>query len=309
VQHLLTGGSAVTAVKISVTGLLAVLALAPQALPFQSRSALEVSGLINRSVAANTADWNAQPQYSHRERQIKSKVDCAGHVQIGQSKTYEISMLEGSPYSRLVEIDGHALNRDQQAQEQRKLNSELTRRRNESARERQGRISKYRTERAEEHMLMQQMVNAFTFTLAGEQRVDGVDCYVLDARPNAAYNPPVEKARVLLGMKGRLWIDKQQYHWVKVQAEVINPVQFGLFVAKVKPGTRFELEQAPEGDVWLPKHFSESVNASVFGFYGLRSNEDELYSDYQSTRSMSSPDVPNAPVRHAVSAAAEIAAR
>jgi hypothetical protein len=129
-------------------------------------------------------------------------------------------------------------------------------------------------------MLMQQMVEAFSFTMAGEQQVDGVDCYVLDAKPNPAYQPPVQKARVLLGMRGRLWIDKEQYHWVKVQAEVINPVEFGIFVAKVKPGTKFELEQAPVGDVWLPKHFSESVNASVFGVYGLHSSEDEEYSEY-----------------------------
>ena len=270
------------AVQISVTSLIAVLAFAPQAFCFQSSSPLQVSEIIERSVAANTADWNAQPQYSHRERQIKSKVDCAGHVQAGQSKTYEISMLEGSPYSRLVEIDGHPLSPAEQEQEQSKLNDEIARRRSESASARQSRIAKYRADRAEEHMLMQQMVNAFSFTLAGEQRVDGVDCYILDARPNAAYNPPVEKARVLLGMKGRLWIDKEHYHWVKVQAEVINPVQFGLFVAKVKPGTRFELEQAPEGGVWLPRHFSESVNATVFGLYSMRSNEEELYSDYQS---------------------------
>ena len=270
-----------TAVTISVTSFLAVLVFAPPSFCFQSVSAAQVSEVIARSVAANTADWNAQPQYSHRERQLKSKVDCNGHVQASQAKTFEISMLEGSPYSRLVKIDGHPLSADQQRQEQSRQAGELARRRDESPGDRQARISKYRAERAEEHMLMQQMVDAFTFTMAGEQPVDGAECYVLDARPNPAYNPPVEKARVLLGMKGRLWIDKEHYHWVKVQAEVINPVQFGLFVAKVKPGTRFELEQAPAGDVWLPKHFSESVNATVFGFYGLRSNEEELYSDYQ----------------------------
>lgn len=270
-----------TAVTISATSLLAFLAFAPPSFCFQGVSAAQVSDIVTRSVAANTADWNAQPQYTHRERQLKSKVDGNGHIQATQSKTFEISMLEDSPYSRLVKIDGHPLNADQQQQEQIKLAAEIARRRHESVGERQARISKYRAERAEEHMLMQQMVDAFKFTMAGEQQIGGVECYVLDAHPNPAYNPPVEKARVLPGMKGRLWIDEEHYHWVKVQAEVINPVQFGLFVAKVKPGTRFELEQAPEGDVWLPKHFSESVNATVFGFYGLRSNEEELYSDYQ----------------------------
>jgi hypothetical protein len=306
----------VTAVKLSATGLLAVLAFAPKSFCFESASPLPISEIVKRSVAANASDWNAQPRYSHRECDLKSKTDCNGQVHMGQSKTYEITMLDGSPYSRLVEIDGHALTRDQQQQEQAKLNAEIRRRQNQPASERQARISKYQSQRADEHVLMQQMVEAFTFTQAGEAKVDGVDCYVLDARPNPAYNPPLEKARVLLGMKGRLWIDKEHYHWVKVQAEVINPVPFGLFVAKVKPGTRFELEQAPAGDVWLPKHFSESVNATVFGFYGLRSNEDDLYSDYRPLSANSSTgtvELTSAPVtaaRHANPvSASEIAVR
>jgi hypothetical protein len=245
-------------------------------------------------VAANTADWNAQPQYSHRERDLKTKVDANGHVQILQSKTYETFMLEGSPYSRLIEINDKPLSREQQAQEQSKLNNETARRAHECASDRQARIAKYEARRAEEHTLMQQMAAAFTFSLAGEQRVGGVECYILDARPNPAYDPPVEKARVLTGMKGRLWIDKEHFHWVKVQAEVINTVPFGLFVAKVKPGTSFELEQAPQGDVWLPKHFSESVNATVMGLYTMRSNEEELYSDYQSGQLSAKASTPGA---------------
>lgn len=305
-----------TIVKLSATGLFAILVLAPGSF-CQNPPTSNVSEIVRKSVAANTADWNAQPQYSHRERETKGKVDGNGHTEPGPSKTYETSMLLGSPYSRLIEIDGEPLSRQQQEQEQSKFDAEAARRRSESASERSARIAKYQAGRAEEHMLMQQMTHAFTFTLAGEQRVGGVDCYVLDARPNPAYNPPVEKARVLLGMKGRLWIDKERFHWVKVQAEVVNPVPFGLFVAKVKQGTRFELEQAPAGDVWLPKHFSESVNATVFGFYGVRSTEDDLYSDYRPTELSTGANTPAQTVNAASAAArrttaqsaSEIAAR
>jgi hypothetical protein len=273
----------VTRVRCSAIGFVAVLVLAPRAFgfqsaafqnaSFQSAAGMQAAEIVKRSVAANTADWNAQPQFSHRERDAKNG---------GQSKSYEVSMIEGSPYSRLVEIDNQPLSREQQQAEQAKLNREIARRQNESQSDRQARLAKYRSDRAEEHVLMQQMTQAFRFRTAGEQVIDGVACYVLDAEPNPAYQPAVEKARVLLGMKGRLWIEKEHYHWVKVEAEVIHPVEIGLFVAKVRPGTRFELEQAPLGDVWLPKHFSAHVNASVFGLYGIRSSEEELYSDYRS---------------------------
>jgi hypothetical protein len=261
----------VTAPKLAARLLVAGLAAVSTAYCAQCTETADAGQIIKRSVAVNAVDWNAQPEYSHRECDRKS----------GQSKTYQILMIDGSPYQRLVEINGQPLSAAQEQQEQTKLNREIQRRHDQSPGERQARISKYQNSRAEQHLLMKQMVEAFQFKLAGEQTVNGVDCYMLDATPNPSYQPPVEKARVLLGMKGRLWIDKDHYHWVKVQAEVINPVEFGFFIAKVKPGTKFELEQGPVGDVWLPKHFSESVNASVFGLYGMRSSEEEVYSDYE----------------------------
>jgi hypothetical protein len=261
----------VTAPRLAAKLLVGGLAAVSVTYCAQCPETADAAQIIQRSVAANALDWKAQPAYSHRECDRKN----------GQSKTYQILMIDGSPYQRLLEMNGQPLSSDQEQQEQAKLNREIQRRHGQSASERQARIAKYQNNRAEQHLLMQQMVEAFQFKLAGEQMADGVECYVLDATPNPNYQPPVEKARVLLGMKGRLWIDKEHYHWVKVQAEVINPVEFGCFIAKVKPGTKFELQQAPVGDVWLPKHFSESVNASVFGVYGMHSSEEEVYSDYQ----------------------------
>lgn len=247
----------------------------------QNGEAPDVSTIVRRSVAANTADWKAQPQYSRRECDTKTKVDSDGEAKASHSKTSQVTMIEGSPYYRLLEVDHEPLSAAQEQQERDKLSREIQRRKSETPDQRRARISKYQNERSEEHLLMQQMVDAFTFKLNREEKVEGVDCYLLDATPNPEYNPPVEKARVLLGMKGHLWIDKTGYHWVKVEAEVINPVQFGFFIAQVKPGTRFQLEQAPAGGVWLPKRFQAAVNASVLGIYGMRSQEEETYWDYR----------------------------
>jgi hypothetical protein len=239
--------------------------------------------IVRRSVAVNTGDWQAQPEYAFREHDVKSKIDQTGKARVEESKTYEVSMIEGSPYNRLIAVENEPLSKAQEQAEQAKLERETRRRQRESRGDRKARISKYQGERTEEHMLMQQMTEAFTFALAGTERVGGVDCYVLNATPNPSYRPPVEKTRVLTGMRGRLWIDSAHFHWVKVQAEVISPVEFALFIAKVKPGTRFELEQQPVGNVWLPKCFTQTVNATVLGFYGMRTKEEEQYFDYHQT--------------------------
>lgn len=246
--------------------------------PGQNLSAAEI---VRRSVAVNTTDWKAQPNFVHREQDVKSKENSNGDVTGRQEKTFEIMMIDGTPYERLIEINREPLNDAQDQQELSKLKRETANRRRESGAQRSERLNKYQSERSEEKLLMDQMANAFRFTLAGDGDIDGMPCYVLDAKPDPNYRPPNQRARVLLGMRGRLYIDKVGFHWVRVQAQVISPVEFGIFLARVKPGTSFELDQAPVGDVWLPKHFVQSVNTTVLGIYGLRNKEEELYSDYR----------------------------
>ena len=237
--------------------------------------------VISQAVRANTLDWNAQLRFSFDEKDVKSKVDDSGKPTSRQSNTYRVLMIDGSPYNRSISFDNEPLSRAQQKDEEQKLRQEIENRRNESASERKARIGKFQSLRADEHLLMQQMTDAFNFRLIGTEEVGGVACYKFDATPKPDYRPPVAKARVLLGMRGQMWIDQQHFHWVKVRAEVTQPVTFGFFVARVKPGTEFQLEQLPVGGFWLPKHFVEKVNASVLGVYGYRSQLESFYSNYK----------------------------
>ncbi len=248
---------------------------------FTQPQSLTPSDIIKRSVEANAADWKAQLSYSHRETDIKSSIDAGGKATVQGRKTYDVLMIAGSPYNRLIAVNNEPLNKKLEQQEQKKLQTEIQKRKNESASDRQKRMAEFHSDRAEEHLLMQQMTKAFNFKLAGEEKLGDAECYVLDATPNPDYKPPVQKARVLTGMKGRLWIEKEHFHWAKVEAEVISPVEFGLFIAKVNPGTKFELAQSPVGSVWLPCEFSQTVKASVLGLYSMRSREQERYFDYR----------------------------
>lgn len=241
----------------------------PASFRAQNTSAAHV--IIHRSVQTNNADWEAQPDYSFRRSDVQGSL----------RQTFEVSMLKGSPYERLLTLNNRPIDGNRQRQEQTKLERETRGREVETPRQRRARIAKYENDRADENFLMRQMVSAFSFDLTGREQIDGTDCYVLKATPNPNYRPPVEKARALTGMQGRMWIDTAHYHWVKIEAEVSKPVAFGFFLARVKPGTRFELEQTPVGSVWLPKKFIQTVNASVLGFYAIQSRDETYWSDYR----------------------------
>jgi len=232
----------------------------------------DVETIIQRSVGANAADWKAAPDYDYIERDRQ---------QGGGTKTYEELMILGSPYERLVAVNGKPLSAEQQAGEQQKLDTTVVERQKESQQERGQRIAKYEKEREGDDLMMEQLTKALDFKLVGEQRLGAQDVYVLKATPRPGYKPPNTEAKVLTGMEGKLWIDKQTFQWVKVEATVIRPVSIGGFLAEVEPGTHFELEKMPLADnIWLPKHFAMKSQAKVLFFFTRKSQADETYSDY-----------------------------
>jgi|SRR5581483_4500793 len=232
--------------------------------------------IVDKSVAATKTDWAEAGKYSFLEHDVEEK------RQERHAKTYRVLMIDGSPFNVVTAIDGHPLSGAEKAAEQRKLQREIAKRQSESERERDRRIAKYKRERDRDHRMLQEMLNAFTFRLAGEAEVNGHDCLVLNAEPRPDFEPEDREGRVLKGMKGQLWIDKGTYQWVKVHAEVMRPVTFYGFLAKVGPGTEFDLEQEPvENGIWLPKSFHVRVRATALGFFNENSDESETYRDYQ----------------------------
>src|SRR5204863_3260707 len=190
-------------------------------------------------------------------------------------------MINGSTYNRLIAVGDQPLSPAAQVQEKKKLEREIANRKRESRDAHAKRIAQYQKERQQDHMMLQEMIHAFNFKLIGDDKLDGHDIYVVEATPRAGYQPKSRETKVLVGMRGKLWIDKNRDHWVRVEAEVFKPVSFGLFIAKVGPGTRFVLEQAPISPaLWLPKHFNMQLEASVLG--SRRSSvQDETYKDYK----------------------------
>jgi hypothetical protein len=190
-------------------------------------------------------------------------------------------MIDGSPFNKLVAINDEPSPPAAAAEQERKLRVATGRRHQESPRARAKRIAQYQRERRQDHALMAEMIKAFNFKLDGEDTIRGHRCFVLEATPRPDYQPVSRDTRVLKGMRGKMWVDEQQYQWVKVQAEVFRPVAFGLFIAHVEPGTRFLLEQEPvEGHIWLPSHFAMQVKAKIL-FAARNSTDDETYTEYR----------------------------
>src|ERR1700739_759643 len=141
---------------------------------------IDVRTIIQRSVAANQKDWRASPDYSYLERDR----DRNG------TKTYRVSLLLGSPYSSLIAVNGNPLWLENRERERQRLEQVTEQRESESPDKRDERIRKYERDRERDHLMMEQLADAFDFTLLGEQKLEGVDLYALSAKPRPDLQPP-----------------------------------------------------------------------------------------------------------------------
>lgn len=231
------------------------------------------SSILQRSVEANSRDWAAVPQFDNSERDRNKDGD----------KTYEVTMLYGSPYQRLTALNGKGLSPDRQKEEQQKFERAVEERKHESKEKRAARIAKYEAERKRDRTMLDQMTSAFDFHLVGQQQVDGRRVYELKAMPRKGYRPPNRDSQVLTGMEGTLWIDCDTYQWVKVEAHVTHPVRIAGFLAEVQPGTYFELEKKPvpgDENLWMAAHFSMRSRARVMFVIPHHGEEEDSYFNY-----------------------------
>ena len=227
--------------------------------------------IIQKSVAANARDFRASPLYSHKERQITDH----------GPKEFLVEMIDGSPYHRLLSENNQPLSPQREAAEKQKEQAEVSKRHAENPDQRRQRIARFEKDRTRDQKMLDQLTAAFTFSLLGNEDLDGFHVYHLKATPRPGYNPPNMETQVLPAMEGELWIDQKSSQWVKVVAEVIRPASIEGFLAQVQPGTRFELDKKPvSSEVWFPSHFVMSSKAKVLFVVNHSSSNDETYFDY-----------------------------
>jgi hypothetical protein len=250
--------------------------LALASMPGPSSVSKSAAVIIQRSLDANERDWRAEPLYDHCER-----VDDGDSV-----RTYAVTMVEGTPYERLVAVNDRPIAQADARQEQDKLQTTKAERRRESASERRDRIGAYQKTHERLRDLFREVGRAFAFTLQGTGPADGRTAFVIDARPRPGYDPPTRDAQALTGMDARFWVDTATYHWIRVAAHLKKAVSIVGFLVRVEPGTTVKLEKAPvDGAVWLTTHLQIRSSSRILFVFGHHTYRDEREYEYRRTGS------------------------
>ena len=129
---------------------------------------------------------------------------------------------------------------------------------------------------------IQEIPDAFLFRLVGEEEINSRPTYVIEATPRPGYDPVDRNSKLFTQVKGKMWIDKSDYRWAKIEAELLDTVTFGWILVRIHKGSRVVLTQeSVNREAWLPRTLWYHVSLRI-GLVSLRNVEvDTTYGDYR----------------------------
>jgi hypothetical protein len=243
--------------------------------PQNPSKAPDIRQIVESSIAATERHWRARLRYNYVERDEDRRLDLDGHVKSEDVDVSRTILVNGVPFEQLLERNG----RPPSAEEERKQQEKLEKLKHETPEQRAERIRK---QAEEDTSIVREVPLAFNFQLVGEDVVNGRSAYILQATPRPGYSAQGKYAKMFSKVEGKLWVDKQDLGWIKVDGEVIQPFSMGLFLVRLLRGSHITMEQTRvDGGIWVPERVQVRAAAKIFFVKSLVVERVLTYSEYR----------------------------
>jgi hypothetical protein len=245
----------------------------------------QIRELLRRAEERDLENDKRQRDYTYIERVERYTLDRQGSVKKSEAWTSEVLEIYGEPVERRTAKDDKPLPADEAKKEDEKIQKLIDKRKNESDEDRRKRLEREEKEREEDRKFVLEIADAFNFRLIGSEVIDGRDTWVFEGEPRPGYEPKQRDARMLSKFKGRVWIDKAEAQWVKLDITAIDTLSIGFVLARIHKGTHFVIELTKVNDeVWLPKRVQLHFDARVALFKSYDDDVEQTYRDYKKFR-------------------------
>ena len=236
-------------------------------------SIAEARHIIGQSVVATERSLEARDRYSFVERDQDRRLDSQGQLKSEKIDVTRMILVNGIRFEQLVERNGQLPS----AEEQKKLDLDFEKLKHETPQERTARLGKEQENRS----VLRDLLEGFDFRLLGEEVLGARPTYVLQVTPRPGYHARGKYGKMFSKVEGKLWIDKSDFGWVRVEGQVTQSFSMGLFVARVQRGSCIVLQQTNVGDaVWVPQRLEIRGIARILFLKSLAVERIFTYSDY-----------------------------
>jgi hypothetical protein len=246
---------------------LLIAACLPLLLPAQ-----DAADIARRAIAADQKNDEVARSYTFLQREQLRLLDTSGRERKRTVKTFDITLLDGSGYRRLVSRDDKPLSSADQKKEDEALQRSNEQRRKETGEERNRRIAEWERKRRQERAELGELPEAFNLRIEKEDRLAGRDVWVVAGTPKPGFKSKTETGRKYFSkMTCRFWIDKQDYSWLRAELTTLDTISRGGVLVRIGKGGRIVVEQTRLNDeVWLPKRVEVNADARVLLVKGLK---------------------------------------
>ena len=120
--------------------------------------------IVRRATETDRRNLEIARSYTYLERQEQRELDSSGKVKKVESTTADVTLLEGSPFRRIVARDDKPLSAKEQRKEQERLDKSIADRRHETPEERARRIAEWERKQQKQRDSLKELPDAFNFT-------------------------------------------------------------------------------------------------------------------------------------------------
>ena len=238
--------------------------------------------IVRKSVELDQVNWLRMADYTWIARERERHFDSRQRVTSNHEEGWETLILDGEPYRRLLERDDKPLPADQGRKEQEKLDNAVARLGRETPEQKQRRLNAFQKDRRRQRKFLLEISDALNFRMEPDETINGQPVWVISGLPKPGYQARSREGRALLKIRGKIWIEKAGYQWVKVEAQTTATISFGWFLARLNPGARLVFEQTRvNNEVWLPQREYLRGTGRVGLLKRLEEDDEITWSNYR----------------------------
>jgi hypothetical protein len=244
----------------------------------------DARSLVARAVATDDHSYRLALNYTYKIRDEIHELNSAGGVKSVHSTLDEVLYIGGKRYFRPLEKDDKPIPAAEAQKEQAKLDRAAADASRLSQADHAKRIADEEQQIAKRRARFKDIPDAFDYTLMGDAVIAGRSAWEISAKPRSEYHG--ELSGILRNLEGTLWIDKQDYSWVKFEADVLHSFSIGWFLARVAEGTHLSYELMPVGtagkdEFWVPKDIALRASARFALVRKVNVEQHVTFSEYR----------------------------
>jgi hypothetical protein len=247
----------------------------------------DTAAVLARVRAAIRTDEELQQDFTYIEERRDVKVSKLGKVTLGPVRRFQVFPADGDgdTYKRLIAVDGVPLAPEElarrDADHERDLRAEQSRRARESASARRERLETKAEERRRREAILDDALAVYEGTSVTRTDIDGSPVLALTVKPRESARVSTREGRWMKHFAGTIWVSEADHQLVRLDMRAIDDVTIGWgIVGRLHEGTRIIASRRLIHGVWLPVETSYSASGRTLLFRPFAISATTRYSEY-----------------------------